>query len=119
MSFFESVPELPPPPFDGPERPAWLPQDGMIPGWSPAGLLLIRTDDVAVAVGGVRGYPNGFEFTVHVRLRQRRARHSAQYFDPSAAPLTTSDAGWAIEKAKEALAGVKTLLAASPPERFG
>jgi hypothetical protein len=51
--------------------------------------------------------------------RFRRARHSAQYFDPSAPPLTASDAGWAIEKAKEALAGVKALLAASPPERFG
>jgi hypothetical protein len=50
--------------------------------------------------------------------RFRRARHSAQYFDPSAPPLTASDAGWAIEKAKEALAGVKALLAASPPERF-
>jgi hypothetical protein len=51
--------------------------------------------------------------------RLRRARHSAQYFDPSAPPLTASDATWAIEKAKEALAGVKALLAASPPERFG
>ena len=49
----------------------------------------------------------------------RRARHSAQYFDPSAPPLTASDAGWAIEKAKEALAGVKALLAESAPERFG
>jgi hypothetical protein len=49
----------------------------------------------------------------------RRARHSAQYFDPSAPPLTASDAGWAIEKAKEALAGVKAVLAASPPGRFG
>jgi len=26
---------------------------------------------------------------------------------------------WAIGKAKEALSGVKALLAASPPERFG
>ena len=51
--------------------------------------------------------------------RFRRARHSAQYFDPSAPPLTASDAGWAIEKAREALSGVKALLAASPPERFG
>jgi len=50
--------------------------------------------------------------------RLRRARHSAQYFDPSAAPLTASDATWAIGKAKEALAGVKALLAVSPPERF-
>ena len=51
--------------------------------------------------------------------RLRRARHSAQYFDPSAPQLTASDAAWAIEKAKEALSGVKALLAASPPERFG
>jgi hypothetical protein len=51
--------------------------------------------------------------------RFRRTRHSAQYFDPSAAPITTSDASWAIEKATAALSGVKTLLAASPPERFG
>ena len=51
--------------------------------------------------------------------RFRRARHAAQYFDPSAAPLTTPDAEWAIGKAKEVLLGVKALLAASPPERFG
>ncbi len=51
--------------------------------------------------------------------RFRRARHSAQYFDPSVPPLTASDAAWAIEKAKEALAGVRALLAASPLERFG
>jgi len=51
--------------------------------------------------------------------RLRRARHSAQYFDPSAPPLTASDATWAIEKAKEALSGVKALLAALPLERFG
>jgi hypothetical protein len=50
--------------------------------------------------------------------RLRRARHSAQYFDPSAPPLTASDATWAIKKAREALSGVKALLAASPPERF-
>jgi hypothetical protein len=51
--------------------------------------------------------------------RLRRARHSAQYFDPSAAPLTESDATWAIEKAEEALSGVRVLLAASQPGRFG
>lgn len=51
--------------------------------------------------------------------RFRRARHSAQYFDPSAAPLTAADAAWAIGKAKEALSGARALLAASPPERFG
>src|SRR6516162_6584141 len=44
--------------------------------------------------------------------RLRRSRHAAQYFDPSAPPLTASDAGWAIEKAREALSGTKALLAA-------
>ena len=88
MSFFESVPELPPPPFEGPEPPAWMRQDAMIPGWSPAGLLLIRTDDVAVAVGGVRGYPNGFEFTVHVRLRQQGFVWGTGPFDSLADPRT-------------------------------
>lgn len=50
--------------------------------------------------------------------RLRRTRHSAQYLDPSAPPITTSDASWAIQKAKAALSGVRGLLAASPPERF-
>lgn len=48
----------------------------------------------------------------------RRTRHSAQYFDPDAAPITKPDASWAIEKAAEALSGVKALLEGSPPERF-
>jgi|SoimicmetaTmtHPA_FD_contig_31_12845791_length_399_multi_2_in_0_out_0_2 hypothetical protein len=42
--------------------------------------------------------------------RLRRTRHSAQYFDPSAARITSSDASWAIEKATAALSGVKALL---------
>jgi uncharacterized protein (UPF0332 family) len=50
--------------------------------------------------------------------RFRRTRHTAQYFDPSAAPITKADAEWAIEKATGALSGVKTLFAASPPGRF-
>jgi hypothetical protein len=50
--------------------------------------------------------------------RFRRTRHSAQYFDPNAAQITTADASWAIEKARAALSGVKALLADSPPGRF-
>jgi hypothetical protein len=50
--------------------------------------------------------------------RFRETRHSAQYYDPSAPSITRPDASWAIEKATEALSGVKALLAASPPERF-
>jgi hypothetical protein len=43
--------------------------DAVIPGPVPAEVLMIRTEQVAVAIGGVRAYPNGFEFTVHVRVR--------------------------------------------------
>jgi|SRR5580698_1023979 hypothetical protein len=50
--------------------------------------------------------------------RFRETRHSAQYFDPSAPPITAQDASWAIGKAREALSGVKALLAVSPPGRF-
>jgi hypothetical protein len=50
--------------------------------------------------------------------RFRRTRHSARYFDPAAAPITESDASWAIDKATAAVSGVTALLAASPPERF-
>ena len=31
--------------------------------------MLIRTELAAVAIGSVRAYPNGFEFTLHTRLR--------------------------------------------------
>jgi hypothetical protein len=50
--------------------------------------------------------------------RFRRTRHSAQYFDPEAAPIMQEDASWAIEKASAALAGVRAVLKDSPPGRF-
>jgi hypothetical protein len=50
--------------------------------------------------------------------RFRRTRHSAQYFDPDAAPITREDASWAIDKATVALARVRALLKDSPPGRF-
>ncbi len=43
--------------------------DAVIPGSVPAEVVLIHTEQVAVAVGSVRAYPNGFEFTLHTRLR--------------------------------------------------
>jgi hypothetical protein len=49
----------------------------------------------------------------------RRTRHSAQYVDPSAPPITEADAAWAIGKATEALAGALTLLAAGSIGPFG
>lgn len=50
--------------------------------------------------------------------RFRRTRHSVQYFDPAAVPITKPDAAWAIDKASAAVSGVRTLLADSPPGRF-
>jgi len=32
-------------------------------------LLLARTGQAAVAIGGICVYPNGFEFAAHVRMR--------------------------------------------------
>jgi HEPN domain len=48
----------------------------------------------------------------------RRVRHSVQYFDPDAAPVTKSDAQWAIDKAAEAIAGTRALLSKHVLERF-
>lgn len=50
--------------------------------------------------------------------RMRRTRHRAQYFDPSAAPISADDARWAIGKTAAALVGVEMLLGSSPPDRF-
>lgn len=69
MGFFESIPQPPPPEQVRSGRPAWMRSDAVIPGLVPAEVLLVRTEQVAVAIGGVHAYPNGFEFTVHARLR--------------------------------------------------
>jgi hypothetical protein len=70
MSFFDSIPQPPPPPEPVRRpRPAWTQPDAVIPGPVPAEMLLIRTGQAAVAISGIRAYPNGFEFTVHVRVR--------------------------------------------------
>jgi hypothetical protein len=76
MSFFDSIPQPPPPPEPVPRpRPAWMQPDAVIPGSVQAELVLIRTGQVAVAIGSVRAYPNGFEFTAHVRVRGAVSGH--------------------------------------------
>jgi len=70
MSFFESVPEPPLPPAQERGQQAWLPPDGVIPGTAATQLSLIATDEVAVAISGLRAYPNGFEFTIHALGRR-------------------------------------------------
>lgn len=70
MSFFDSIPQPPPPEPIRERRPVWMRSDAVIPGSVPGELVLIRTEQVAVAVGSIRAYPNGFEFTLHTRLRR-------------------------------------------------
>jgi hypothetical protein len=70
VDFFESTPEPSPRPSQGPGRQAWLSPDGVIPGTAATQLSLIATDEVAVAISGVRAYPNGFEFTIHALGRR-------------------------------------------------
>jgi hypothetical protein len=70
MSFFDSIPQLPPPPKRVRQpRSAWEQPDAVIPGSVQGELMLIRTGQVAVAIGSICAYPNGFEFTAHVRVR--------------------------------------------------
>jgi len=56
--------------------------DAVIPGSVPAEVMLIRTGQVAVAVGSVGAYPNGFEFAVHVRLRREDETSWPGHSDP-------------------------------------
>jgi len=60
MGFFESIPQPPPPEPVQRRRPAWLPSDDLIPGLVPAEVVIVRTEQVAVAIGGIHAYPNGF-----------------------------------------------------------
>lgn len=50
--------------------------------------------------------------------RLRRTRHTAQYFDLSAAPISEQDAAWAIQKAAAAISGVRKLTTQTVLERF-
>jgi len=56
--------------------------DAVIPASVPAEVVLIRTEQVAVAVGSVRAYPNAFEFTLHIRLRREAESSWAGHSDP-------------------------------------
>ncbi|GIJ43323.1 hypothetical protein Val02_02090 [Virgisporangium aliadipatigenens] len=68
MGFFDQRPAQPPPPE--PARPAWLPDEAVLPGAVPETTVLARTDDVVVALGDLHAYPNGFAFTLTVVLRE-------------------------------------------------
>jgi hypothetical protein len=71
MSFFELPPEPQEPPQPTPIQPPWLgPPDNVVGASVPLEpLLLVRTDKLAVSLGGLVAYPSGLEFTLIVRQR--------------------------------------------------
>jgi hypothetical protein len=71
MGFFDQLPSAPPPEPDAPSPPppAWMKPEAVIPGVVADEFLLARTDDAAVAVTALTGYPTGFGFTLSVALR--------------------------------------------------
>jgi hypothetical protein len=82
MSFFESIPQPPPPERVRQRRQAWERSDAVIPASVPADVMLIRTERVAVAIGNIRAYPNGFEFRLSARLRSEDETE-LECFDPT------------------------------------
>jgi hypothetical protein len=96
VSFFYDTPERLPPQSDQPGHPAWRRPNGVFPGLSPVGLILARTDEMALAVGNVLGYPNGFEFTVNARLRHEQFVWGKSPLDPLADARTGPQPGNAL-----------------------
>jgi hypothetical protein len=73
MNFFESFPDPPPPPEPppAPPRPTWLKPVATLPAAMAENAIIIRDERLAIAVGGLSAYPNGFEFSIHIRVRDR------------------------------------------------
>jgi hypothetical protein len=60
--------------------PAWLgPPHNVLPGIAPVELLIARTEDTVVAIAGIQTYPEGFGFTLSLRLRTVSAREEQQF----------------------------------------
>jgi hypothetical protein len=94
MSFFESIPPPPPPEWVPPETPAWMRPDEIVPGALSGEMVIARTRQAAVALGSVRAYPNGFEFTLHVRTRKAaESRLGADPFEQRRRWLGQQDEG--------------------------
>ena len=88
MGFFDITPERARPRWGRAGRPIWSRPDGVIPGVAHIGLILIRTEGMAIAVSSVAAYPNGFEFSVHARLHHEQFTWGKSPLDPSADPVT-------------------------------
>jgi hypothetical protein len=62
-----------------PLKPAW-PGENVLPGMAPVAVILARTEQTVVAVTGIRAYPAGFGFTLHLRLRDLRRRQGREFW---------------------------------------
>lgn len=70
MGFFDDVPEPGPIEIDDPSpRAVWEKPECMLGGALNVAIVLARTDDAAVCLSGFMAYPNGFEFTLTILLR--------------------------------------------------
>jgi hypothetical protein len=74
VSFFEPLPPSPPD-VRRPRRPRWAaPPVNELPSGVPAEVLLARSDEAAVALGGIRVFSTGFELSLWVVARGGVAR---------------------------------------------
>jgi hypothetical protein len=74
VSFFEPLP--PPPPHRPQRQPAWAaPPRNELPVGVPAELVVGRSAEAAVMIGGIRVFSTGFELTLTAVARNAAARH--------------------------------------------
>jgi hypothetical protein len=82
MSFFEPPPRTTASVFRAvvASPPAWLgPPHNVLPGIAPVELIIARTNETVVAIAGIRVYPEGFGFTLSLRLRTVSVREEQQF----------------------------------------
>jgi hypothetical protein len=60
--------------------PAWVgPPHNVLPGIAPVELIIARTEGTVVGIAGIRVYPEGFGFTLCLRLRSVSAREEQHF----------------------------------------
>ena len=76
MDFFDSFPEPAPPPErpPAPPRPGWMRPDAVLPGAMAENAIIVRQERLAIAIGGLAVYPNGFDFSILIRTRDHNDR---------------------------------------------
>ena len=81
MSLVEPPPPTPQPEPWGPQ-PAWLgPPENILGSGCALGLLLARSDGVALGITGLVGFPSGFSFVLSLR-RRTPTSHDPEWGDP-------------------------------------